>query len=636
MNARALAIAAASLAASSCGGDAIPRALVAAGDAVLVGGSSAGDLRTRVQLLGATAGARGRVHGDHIDIPNALGPGFDLVRETRGDEIEDFVKLPRPLEGSRVRYRLDTSSVAGLRLVARTLELLDAHGAPRLRMLPPWVRDRSGAYHDASVRVVDCAVDDDPRAPWDRPVTAPGSASCTVEIAWQLEAGAYPALLDPGWTPCGQLANGRGTHAATLLANGRVLVSGGYSNLLASDLASSELFDPATKTFAATGPLPSPRRAHVTTRLEDGRVVSIGGDVGLGTITVSSSVDRYDPSTGLWSPAASLTTARSHATVTRLSKSGELLVVGGLSDYTSPATALDSVEICAKDGASCRVSTSMNEPRADHSATELKDGRVLVAGGGVRIFNEAASLHATTAIFDPALSSWSNGPPLPSARFGHTAVRSTDGTVFLLGGARAPQGSSISAEIVALAPGGAAFAVVGALEEPRWIHGSALLPSGKILTVGGATEFYQLGTLRLTEVFDPVSKTSQGIADLVPMHFHTVTSLDDGRVLVAGGGTAPTVQNQGWLYEEAKPGADAGVDGGPTPAIDAATPPADASADAGVDVGAASPAAETTGFYACALAEQSASGSPLGAVALATASLMFALRRTRPRRVRGR
>ena len=56
----------------------------------------------------------------------------------------------------------------------------------------------------------------------------------------------------------GSLATGRVYHAQTLLPNGKVLVTGGFNDI--DVFANSELYDPATETWMATGKI---GRAHV-------------------------------------------------------------------------------------------------------------------------------------------------------------------------------------------------------------------------------------------------------------------------------------------------------------------------------------------------------------------------------------
>lgn len=69
-----------------------------------------------------------------------------------------------------------------------------------------------------------------------------------------------------------RMAQGRQNHEATLLADGRVLVSGG-----ADGEPSAELFDPAKGAFRAMAPMVAPRCLHCATLMDDGRVLIVGG-----------------------------------------------------------------------------------------------------------------------------------------------------------------------------------------------------------------------------------------------------------------------------------------------------------------------------------------------------------------------
>jgi Bacterial Ig-like domain (group 3)/Kelch motif/Galactose oxidase, central domain len=78
-------------------------------------------------------------------------------------------------------------------------------------------------------------------------------------------------------------------HTATLLSDGRVLVSGGSNGPI---LASAEIYDPMLGTWSLTGSMNTARAYHTATLLSDGRVLVSGGYSDSGTLASAEIFDR--------------------------------------------------------------------------------------------------------------------------------------------------------------------------------------------------------------------------------------------------------------------------------------------------------------------------------------------------------
>lgn len=162
-------------------------------------------------------------------------------------------------------------------------------------------------------------------------------------------------------------------HGAARLADGRVLVTGGWG--IAGRLAGAELYDPATNRFSRVGDMGIERNSHTVTPLPDGRALVAGGlttDAGL-----VASAEVFDPATGRFTPTGALAAPRMMATASPLAD-GSVLVVGGMDDSQW------RVHGEVYDPATQRFATTgtLGWPRADHAQTLLPDGRVLVTAGG--------------------------------------------------------------------------------------------------------------------------------------------------------------------------------------------------------------------------------------------------------------
>ena len=143
-------------------------------------------------------------------------------------------------------------------------------------------------------------------------------------------------LYDPAsgtWTVTGSLTNARDNHTATLLPNGEVLVAGGF-NSTGDAIATAELYDPASGTWSDTQQLEKARGFHTATLLPNGEVLVTGGAETAGTVSPISTTELYDPASNTWATSDKLNAARFLHTATLLF-SGKVLVADGYFEKTA-------------------------------------------------------------------------------------------------------------------------------------------------------------------------------------------------------------------------------------------------------------------------------------------------------------
>lgn len=256
-------------------------------------------------------------------------------------------------------------------------------------------------------------------------------------------------LFDPStnsWSYTGNLITARRGASLTMLADGRVLISGGSLGLPDSDrfLYSAEIYNPETGTWISTGNLKIAREGHKSVRLFDDRVLIIGGE---GPWMVNQKIaEIYRPNTGDWVTTGSISIGRNSATLTLL-QDGRVMYAGGAGGSTIYAT----TEIYEPATGMWSLAAPMNQARAGHSAILLPDGKVLVIGGG-----DSGGALSSTEIYDPVSNTWQFDANLNDARGGFMAATLLDGRVLAMGG-QGINGELKSTEIRAILSGSNIF-----------------------------------------------------------------------------------------------------------------------------------------------------------------------------------
>jgi hypothetical protein len=234
------------------------------------------------------------------------------------------------------------------------------------------------------------------------------------------------------WTTGPNMAVARTMHRAVRLLDGRILISGGVrpsgvpSDTGGPTTRHCELYDPATNTFAPTGQMAIGRSGHGLTLLPDGRVLASGGlgdwtNAGPNFLarcrTGTNTTELWDPATGQWTPGPTMASARSGHTATVL-RDGRVLLVGGMDGSVTVThsagqthdvpTFTTSCELFTPSTNSLSAAAPIGQARGFHGAGVLGNGRVLVTGGAARIgqFTEAAATNVCVT-WDPVTDTWS-------------------------------------------------------------------------------------------------------------------------------------------------------------------------------------------------------------------------------------
>ncbi len=287
------------------------------------------------------------------------------------------------------------------------------------------------------------------------------------------------------------MSTSRVDHTVTLLLNGEVLVTGGYSDTTNAQ-PSADIYFVANNVFnPVTAQMTTPRAEHAATLLANGKVLITGGNDNSGNTLASAEI--FDPTANTFTATAQPMNSARQAHHADLLPNGKVLISGGLDTNNN---ALASAEIYDPVADTFTLTGPMTTARGNHSSALLYTGQVLVAGG-LTGPGTGLVLTATAELYNPAIGTFTPTTNMSIARGHYAGIVLGDGTDFISGGATLPAG--INADIYN--PATQTFSVSGNFTAVQAGMREAVAPDGTVLLASGVNNAVPAITVPNSELF---------------------------------------------------------------------------------------------------------------------------------------
>lgn len=223
-------------------------------------------------------------------------------------------------------------------------------------------------------------------------------------------------------------AVGRENHQTTVLGSGKLLITGGFVGLgTLSAISSVELYNPATGVYTAVPPMSIDRVHHRAALLPSGKVLVTGG-FSTSTNAFLASAEIYDPVANTWSPTTNMSIPRSGHGLIQLNNTTILAFGGQTAATAAPSDYVATAEFFTEGGATWTATGSMATARANFASTIFAGtGNVVVAGG----WNFTTVLNTAEKY---AAGSWTSAGTMSVARHHAASTKATATTFWVMGG----------------------------------------------------------------------------------------------------------------------------------------------------------------------------------------------------------
>jgi Domain of unknown function (DUF1929)/Glyoxal oxidase N-terminus/PKD domain/Bacterial Ig domain len=313
-----------------------------------------------------------------------------------------------------------------------------------------------------------------------------------------------------------------------LLRTGRVLVVSGSENDPTVTTYRAAVWDPATGAFTVQD-IPWDLFCNGMSFLPDGRVLTMGGNLQYNPFRGIRTTTVFDPATQQFSQVQDMARGRWYPSTLALGDGRTMTFSGWLESGGTN----NAVELYTVPGGWSPERVAPFTPPLYPWLHLLPDGRVFHSGA-----------QRTSHVFNPTTQSWTTGVAIaayPNERtYGSSVLlplRASEGyraRVMIMGG---DNPATASAELIDLSQPTPAWRSLPPMSAPRIQMNAVLLPTGKVLALGGSAQNNTASTASLgADLFDPDSETWTRAGTMArPRMYHSVALLmPDATVLVAG------------------------------------------------------------------------------------------------------
>lgn len=436
---------------------------------------------------------------DGMLVTKGVGVGVDRVYAAVEGGVEEVRLLADASASTTMRYRVRAAAGLTVRLREGRVEAVDAAGFVHVASDPMFAVDAQGHHRSLNVSL--------------------GGDELIAEL--DARGLSYPIAMDPLWTTAPNPTFSHAAGARAFLTDGRLMVSSG-SNGASGLTTATEIYNPATNAWSTAAACPTARQGDPgTVRIASGtyagRILVIGGaDISNGTIL---NVDMYDPVGNSWLSRAAIATSSPSLAVASGNKVLALHSVSGAGEYlvyNADTNAWGAVTIASGSFVTRRYQGV--------GSVTLADGRILSIAG----FQGPTTI-TNVDIYDPSTNVLTNRTPIGFSTSYPSVTLLTPTKVLVAGGSARPSPSS------AMSPIGSAsvydvtadtWTSTGSLVAVRSGHAAPLMPSGKVVIIGGVAS---------VEQYDPATGIFTFVGTAPTIYGAPCQALPSGAVVLGGG-----------------------------------------------------------------------------------------------------